>query len=120
MQHHDIIFNVRDQLFGFAAAECPSHKQRPPHEGNLRPLVGNASANRTHAVVGQHQINVDEGDLVPLLGDGRFRMGLLLGGLSTFCATVVALCVQKYSGRGYRTVHIDDQSLTHHPVEHTR
>jgi len=105
MQHHDIIFNVRDQLFGFAAAECPSHKQRPPHEGNLRPLVGNASANRTHAVVGQHQINVDEGDSVSVLGNEEFPMAFLLGGLSTFCVIVVGLCVQNYRGRGYRIVH---------------
>ena len=87
MQHHNIIVDVRDQLSGFAAAECPSHKNRPLQEEKFQPLMENATANCTHAVVGQHQFNADEGDLVPLLGDGRFRMGLLFGGLNTKTAT---------------------------------
>ena len=38
MQHHNFIFDVKDQLFRFAAAECPSHKNRPFSRGEV-PVV---------------------------------------------------------------------------------
>ena len=91
MQHHNFIFDVKDQLFRFAAAECPSHRNRKFQEEKFQSLMVNATANRTHAIVGQHQFNTDEGDCVPFLGHGRFRKRLLFGGLNTKTA-----CERKY------------------------
>jgi len=60
MQHHDHIFDLKRHKFGFAAANCPFHQDRPNHEVFAPLSGGNSSSTHSRTVEDLDSVNPPE------------------------------------------------------------